>query len=130
MPAITRQMVVKLSDEDVIRGVKHEAKIADRSMAGQIEHWVKIGRAVEALTIVRRAGAEGVKAKILSSINQLTISPGRESVQERILARGGPVFQADPSNPGKVIRIMPDGTRATGRIKEGSFVPATARSGR
>ncbi len=144
MPAVTRQMVVKLSDEDVIRGVKHEAKIADRSMAGQIEHWVKIGRAVEALlataevnalkenlqTIVRRAGAEGVKAKILSSISRLMTSPVRESVQERILARGGPVFQADLSNPGKVIRIMPDGTRATGRIKEGTFVPATARSGR
>lgn len=144
MPATTKQMVVKLSDEDVIRDVKHEAKIADRSMAGQIEHWVKIGQAVEALlataevnalkenlpTIVRQASAEGVKAKILSSVHQLMISPSRKPVQARILAHGGPVFQADPSNPGMVIRILPDGTRTTGRIDEGSFVPAKARSDR
>src|SRR5512134_2014062 len=107
MPAITRQMVVKLSDENVIRDVKHEAKIADRSMAGQIEHWVKIGQAVEALlataevnvlkenlqTIVRQAGPKGVKEKILSSIHQLVTSPGRAPVQARIFAHGGPVFQ-------------------------------------
>lgn len=144
MPATTRQLVVKLSDEDVIRDVKHEAKIADRSLPGQIEHWVKIGQAVEALlataevkvlkenlqTIVRQSSAEGVRAKILSSINQLMISPSRKPVQARILAHGGPVFQADPSNPGMVIRIMPDGTRTTGRIEKGSFVPATARPGR
>jgi hypothetical protein len=144
MQATTKQIVVKLSDENVIRDIKHEAEIADRSMAGQIEHWVKIGQAVEALlgtaevkvlkenlqTIIRQASAEGVKAKIISSINQLMISPNRESVRARILAHGGPVFQADPSRPGRVVRILPDGTRTTGRIKEGAFIPATARSGR
>jgi hypothetical protein len=144
VPATTKQLVVKLSDEDVIRDVKHEAKNADRSMAGQIEHWVKLGQAVEALlataevnvlkenlrTIVRRVGPEAVKAKILSSINQLMMSPLRESVRARILAHGGPVFQADPSNPGRVVRIMPDGTRTSGRIKEGSFVPSPARPGK
>jgi hypothetical protein len=144
MPATAKKIVVKLSDENVVRDIKREAEIADRSVAGQIEHWVKIGQAVEALlgaaevkllkenlrTIIRQADAEGVKAKILSSVNRLMTSPNRESVRARILAHGGPVFQADPSHPGRVVRIMPDGTRTTGRIKEGSFIPATARSAR
>jgi hypothetical protein len=144
MQATTKQIVVKLSDEHVIRDIRHEAEIADRSMAGQIEHWVKIGQAVEALlgtaevkvlkenlqAIIRQASAEGVKAKIISSLNQLMISPNRESVRARILAHGGPVFQADPSHPGRVVRIKPDGTRKTGRIKEGAFISAKARSGR
>jgi len=135
MQATTKQIVVKLSDEHVIRDIRHEA---------EIEHWVKIGQAVEALlgtaevkvlkenlqAIIRQASAEGVKAKIISSLNQLMISPNRESVRARILAHGGPVFQADPSHPGRVVRIKPDGTRKTGRIKEGAFIPAKARSGR
>jgi hypothetical protein len=144
MPATAKKIVVKLSDENVVRDIKHEAAIADRSVAGQIEHWVKIGQAVEALlgaaevkalkenlrTIVRQAGAEEVQAKILASFNQLMTFPNRESVRARILAHGGPVFQADPSRPGRVVRIMPDGTRTTGRIQEGSFVPGPVRSAR
>jgi hypothetical protein len=144
MPATAKKIVVKLSDENVVRDIKREAEIADRSVAGQIEHWVKIGQAVEALlgtaevrvlkenlrTIVRQAGAEEVQAKIVSSINRLMASPSRESVRARVLAHGAPVFEADPSHPGRVVRIMPDGTRTTGRIKKGSFVPAAARSGR
>ena len=38
MSSAIKPLVVKLSDEDVIRDLKHEARIADRSMAGQIEH--------------------------------------------------------------------------------------------
>jgi ParD-like antitoxin of type II ParDE toxin-antitoxin system len=44
-----KQMVVKLSDQVVIRDVRSEAQVSDRSMAGQVEHWVKIGQAVEAI---------------------------------------------------------------------------------
>lgn len=35
--------------EGVIRDIKSEARVSDRSMAGQVEHWVKLGRVVEAI---------------------------------------------------------------------------------
>jgi len=37
---------VKLSDE-LVESAKHESEIYSRSMAQQIEHWARIGRAVE-----------------------------------------------------------------------------------
>ncbi|RCK53915.1 hypothetical protein TH25_00640 [Thalassospira profundimaris] len=37
---------VKLSDE-IMALVRHEADIHSRSVAGQITHWLKIGRAIE-----------------------------------------------------------------------------------
>lgn len=140
----TKQMVVKLSDENVIRDVRHEAQVADRSMAGQVEHWVKIGQAVEAMLgnaevkaikenlpiFLKRVSAESVESKIVSAVTQLMTNPDRETVKAKILAQGVPVFQADPSHPGRVVRIMPDGTRASGRVKEGVFIPATMRPGR
>jgi hypothetical protein len=111
-------------------------------MAGQIEHWMKIGRAVEAMLgvaeinilkeslnelIDRRDSVEAVKAKITFVLERMMFSKDRESVKARIKSHGGPVFEADPAHPGRVIRIMPDGTRSSGRIKEGVFMPAAEK---
>lgn len=41
-------MPVKLSDE-LVDAARREAASTDRSITGQIEHWVKIGRSVEQL---------------------------------------------------------------------------------
>ncbi len=144
MQAAAKQMVVKLSDREVIRVVKHEAKISDRSMAGQVEHWVKIGRAVEAILgsaevktikenlrhFVRQATAKGVESKIVAAVTRVMMTRDREAVKARIVASGVPVYQADPSRPGRVVRIMPDGSRDSGRIRDGVFVPAPARRGK
>lgn len=134
-----KQMVVKLSDQNVIRDVKTEARVADRSMAGQVEHWVKIGQAVEAMLgnaeikaikenlpmFLTRVSAQSVEQKIVSTVTQLMMNPDREAVKAKILAPGVPVFQADPAHAGRVIRIMPDGTRTSGRMKGNSFVPSS-----
>jgi len=141
MPSIVKPLVVKLSDEDVIRNLKHEAKIADRSMAGQIEHWVKLGKAVEAalgsseIRAIKEdsrafssgVAGEGMLEKILSSLNQLVISADRTSIKTRIMAAGVPVYESDPANPKRIIQISPDGSRVSGTIKKGTFVPAETR---
>lgn len=44
---------VKLSDE-LVESARHESRIYSRSMTQQIEHWARIGRAVE-----RTAALEG-----------------------------------------------------------------------
>ena len=138
----TGQMVVKFSDADVIRDVRHESTVSDRSMAGQIEHWMKIGRAVEAILgatevnilkeslkelIGRRDSVETVKARITLVLDRMMFSKDRESVKARIKSHGGPVFEVDPTHAGRVVRIMPDGTRSTGRVKDGVFMPAAEK---
>lgn len=130
-----KQMVIKLSDQVVIRGVRNEAQVSDRSMAGQVEHWVKIGQAVEAILgnaevkvlkenlpfFLKQVSAQSVESKIVSALTQIMLSPDREAVKAKILAPGVPVYESDLSHPGKVIRRMPDGTRASGRVKDGVF---------
>jgi hypothetical protein len=141
MSSAIKPLVVKLSDEDVIRDLKQEARIADRSMAGQIGHWVKLGKAVEAALVSseiravkensrvlsRGTAGDGMLEKILSSLNRLIISPDRTSVKAGIMAAGVPVYQSDPANPGRIIRINPDRSRVSGNIRNGSFVPAETR---
>jgi hypothetical protein len=139
-----RQMVVKLSDQGVIRDVRSEARVSDRSMAGQVEHWVKLGRVVEAILgneevkvlkenlpfFLKQVSAQSVESKIVSTLTQIMLSPDREAVKAKILAPGVPVYEADPAHAGKVIRIMPDGTRASGRVKDGLFTPSSAHAAR
>jgi hypothetical protein len=139
-----KQMVVKLSDQVVIRDVRSEAQVSDRSMAGQVEHWVKIGQAAEAILgnaevkvlkenlpfFLRQVSAQSVELKIVSTVTQIMLSPDRDAVKAKILAPGVPVYEADPAHSGKVIRIMPDGTRASGRVKGGAFTPSPVPSAR
>jgi hypothetical protein len=141
MSSAIKPLVVKLSDKDVIRDLKHEARIADRSMAGQIEHWVKLGKVVEAVLVSseiravkensralsRGTTGKGMLEKILSSLNQLIISPDRTSIKAGIMAAGVPVYQSDPARPGRIVKISPDGSRVSGNFRNGSFVPAEAR---
>ena len=139
-----KQMVVKLSDQMVIRDVRSEAQVSDRSMAGQVEHWVKIGQAVEAILgnaevkvlkenipfFLKQVSAESVESKIVSTVTRIMMSPERESVKAKILAPGVPVYEADPAHPGKVIRIMPDRTKASGRVKDGVFTSSPVHAAR
>ena len=139
-----KQMVVKLSDQVVIRNVRSEAQVSDRSMAGQVEHWVKIGQAVEAILgnaevkvlkeniqfFLKQVSAQSVESKIVSALTQIMLSPDREAVKAKILAPGVPVYESDPAHPGKVIRIMPDGTRASGRVKGEVFTPSPIHAAR
>jgi len=139
-----KQMVVKLSDQVVIRNVKSEAQVSDRSMAGQVEHWVKLGQAVEAILgnaevkalkenlpfFLQQVSTQSVESKIVSTVTQIMIYPDREAVKAKILAPGVPVYEADPAHPGKVIRIMSDGTRVSGRVKGGVFTPSPVSAAR
>jgi hypothetical protein len=113
-------------------------------MAGQVEHWIKLGRVVEAILgneevkvlkenlpfFLKQVSAQSVELKIVSTLTQIMLSPDREAVKAKILAPGVPVYEADPAHPGKVIRIMPDGTKASGRFKDGVFTSSPVHAAR
>jgi hypothetical protein len=130
-------MPVKLSD-DLVLSARLEAEATDRSITAQIEHWAKLGRAVEAALkhadVLALKRSDGDLAKIFPEkskretvqalLERIAATTDRSGVIEKLQARGKPVYGTDPHFPGMVVRIDPDGTRTLGRFENRRFVPA------
>lgn len=67
---------VKLAD-DVMAPVRHQAEIHSRSVAGQITHWLKIGRAIELSDAYNHAR---VSAALEGRIDTTQLSEEEEAV--------------------------------------------------
>ena len=109
---------VKISDE-LILDARLTAEIAERSIAGQIEFWAQLGRAIEPLLegsralALRRAGAAVPLSECLASVDSAT---GRRRVLEYVELRPFPHYQPVPGSPGLLVRVAADGTRTVGRF--------------
>jgi hypothetical protein len=109
---------VKLSDELVL-----DARIAgealERSIAGQVEFWAKLGRSVDLLLdgrqvlALRRSGEAQPLSKALASVDT---PAGRKRVEEVLAGSPYPHYRQCPGRPGWLIRIDKDGTRVVGRF--------------
>ena len=113
---------VKLSD-NLVLDARLTGEVAERSIAGQIEFWAKLGRAVEPLLqgvqamALGRAGA----AKPLSACLDSVDSPaGRRRVMEHLQSRPYPHYEP-ADTPGLLIRISADGKRTLGRFVNRQF---------
>jgi hypothetical protein len=116
---------VKVSD-----GLLLDARVAgeavERSIAGQIEFWAKIGRALEPLLrgdhvlALCRSG----NVKPLSACLESVDSPaGRKRVFEHLKNRPYPHYEAAAESPGSLVRIEADGKRTVGRFVNRQFQP-------
>src|SRR5262249_55503515 len=109
---------VKISDE-LILDARLTAEVTQRSIAGQIEFWAQVGRAIEPLLegsqalALRRAGASVPLSECLASVDSAT---GRKRVLEHLESRPFPRYQPVPGSPGVVVRVDGDGTRTLGRF--------------
>lgn len=117
---------VKLSD-DLVLDARLIADVAERSIAGQIEYWAQLGRALEPLLqgaqalALRRAGATRPLSECLASAD----SPeGRRRVAEYLKSRPFPHYEPVPNSPGMLFRIEADGTRTVGRFVNRRFEAA------
>jgi hypothetical protein len=123
---------VKLSDALVL-DARLTGETVERSIAGQVEFWAKLGRSVElllgapqVLTLCRHAAAKPL-SECLESVDSVE---GRERV--RVYLRQGPYpqYEADPDRAGVLIRLDADGTRTCGRFVKRQFVPIGQHSTR
>jgi hypothetical protein len=95
------------------------AEIAERSIAGQIEFWAQLGRAIEPLLegsralALRRARAAVPLSECLASIDS---AAGRRRVVEYLESRPFPHDEPIPGSPGLLVRVAGDGTRTVGRF--------------
>ncbi len=117
---------VKLSDELVL-DARLVGEVAERSIAGQIEFWAQLGRAIEPLLdgsralALKRAGKIAALSERIASVDS---NEGRQRVADFVRERPFPHYEPAADRPGHLIRIESDGTRTVGRFVQRRFQPA------
>lgn len=119
---------VKLSDSLVL-DARLAGEIVERSIAGQVEFWARLGRAVEllleapqVLTLCRNASTQPLSA-CLESVDSPT---GRLRVAEFLQSQPFPHYEPHPERRGVLIRTDSDGQRTLGRFVHRRFEPIKA----
>jgi len=113
---------VKLSDALVL-DARLTAESAERSIAGQIEFWAKLGRAMEPLLqgvqalALSRAGAARPISECLESADS---AEGRKRVAEHLTSLPYPHYEQSET-AGLLIRTTADGKRSIGRFVNRQF---------
>jgi hypothetical protein len=124
---------VKLSDALVL-----DARLAgdamERSIAGQVEFWARLGRALEPLLAGAQALAlcRSAVARPLSACLESVDSPeGRRRVTDFLQSQPFPHYEPHPKRHGLLVRIDANGKRTLGRFLNRQFraVKPTARAG-
>ena len=120
---------VKLSDSLVL-DARLTSEVAERSIAGQIEFWAGLGRAIEPLMrlpdvlALRKSGATRPLSVCLAEVGT---PAGAERLANYLKTRPYPHYEADRKRPGVLVRIDEDGTRTAGRFINRRFEPAPVR---
>jgi ParD-like antitoxin of type II bacterial toxin-antitoxin system len=116
---------VKLSDALVL-DARVTGKAMQRSIAGQVEFWARLGRSVEWLLNGQKASllGHGAIVRPLSSLLKSVDSPaGRKRVTTYLQSQPFPHYRVHPHKPGLLERVDEDGTRTVGRFVNRRFKP-------
>jgi len=123
---------VKLSDSLVL-----DARLAgeawERSIAGQVEFWARLGRSLELLLGGQQvlALSRNAAARPLSACIESVDSPeGRERLSAFLDSLPFPHFEPHPDHAGLLVRIDADGSRTVGRFRNRQFQPDHKKSSR
>jgi hypothetical protein len=120
---------VKLSDSLVL-DARIAGEVVERSIAGQVEYWAKLGRAVEqlirgpqVLALCRNAASQPLSA-CLESVDS---AQGRQRVTDFLQGQPFPHYEPHPDQPGLLVRIEENGHRTVGRFVNRQFQPVQAK---
>jgi hypothetical protein len=118
-------MPVKLSDSLVL-----DARIAgeamERSIAGQVEFWARLGRAIDPVLNGAQAMAtsrRGMVQSLVDLLAEVDAPTGRQRLAEHLDALPYPHYRAHPERAGLLIRIDADGSTTVGRFQQRVFTP-------
>lgn len=120
---------VKLSDALVL-DARQTGGVAERSIAGQIEFWACLGRAVEPLLngdqalALRRTGDEQPLSTLIASVDA---KEGRRRVADHLASQPFPHYEPAEGQSGLLVRIEENGKRTVGRFIRGEFHPTRAK---
>jgi hypothetical protein len=118
--------------EDIVNLAREETETSDRSLTSQIEHWVRLGIAVELVLSHEQVKSLKRRGKELLSLEDALSyaeSPeGQEKIRAHLAASEQALYSADDERPGGIVRENPDGTRTRGKFVGRKFVPDTPDS--
>ena len=117
---------VKLSDALVL-DARMASEIVDRSIAGQVEFWARLGRAIEPLLLGTQVLAlcrHAASRPLTACIDSVDSPAGRRRVHDFLESQPFPHYEPQPGNPGLLVRIDEDGRRTVGRFIQRQFQPA------
>ncbi len=132
---------LKVSDS-LFAVAKQEAQATQRSITAQVEHWARIGRAVEVilahqeLLAIKEVGelltpvfpSNVRRQEVHDLLMRVATSTDREVTKAALRAAGTPLYETDPEYPGMIIQVLPDGTRMPGHMEGRRFVPLDSKS--
>ena len=114
---------MKLSDALVL-DARITGELVERSIAGQVEYWARLGRSIEhllqgdqALALCRNAATRPL-SECLESVDT---AKGHERLKAYLESQPFPHYEAHPNRAGLLIRIDQDGRRTTGRFVNRQF---------
>ena len=116
---------VKLSD-DLVCDARTTAELSCRSIAGQIEFWAQLGRALDPLLRGDRVSAllqSGQHRSLKAAVSAVDSPGGRRRVADLLQQRPFPHYEPVEDSPGSLRRIEEDGTVTIGRFANRVFVP-------
>ena len=123
---------VKLSDALVL-DARLAGKAVERSIAGQVEFWAKIGKAIEPLLLGTQALAlcQNAATRPLSACLKSVDSPiGRRRVTAFLQGQPWPHYESHPTQAGVLVRLEANGKRTVGRFVNRQFQPAKVKASR
>ena len=109
---------VKLSDALVL-DARVVSDIAERSIAGQIEFWANLGRAIEPALEGDRALAlarSGKTRSLSKSLATVDSPAGRRRGSAQLACLPSPHYEHAPDAAGLLVRVDKSGRRTTGRF--------------
>ncbi|MFO0913485.1 MAG: hypothetical protein U0795_11050 [Pirellulales bacterium] len=116
---------MKLSDALVL-DARLTAELSERSIAGQIEFWARLGKAIEPILSGRSARElrQASNQPLSELLRTASLVEGDRRLTEYLQSRPFPHFEPAADRPGYLVRIEQDGTRTVGRFVQREFVVA------
>ena len=121
---------VKLSDRMVL-DARLIGEITERSIAGQIEYWAHLGRAMEKLLQGAQALAlcrDAATTPLSACLDSVDSPKGRRRVAAHLQTLHFPHYEHTPD--GLLVRLDADGKRTVGRFINRKFQPARKKTAR
>lgn len=120
---------VKLSDALVL-DARMASEAQQRSIAGQVEFWARLGRGLELLLDGKKVLelSRASASTSLSGLLDVVDTPkGREMFKAYLESEPFPHYEAHATRPDLLIRVDEDATRTTGRFVNRVFVAEKAQ---
>jgi hypothetical protein len=121
---------VKLSDALVL-DARLTGEVFQRSIAGQIEFWARLGRSVEELLNGRQVleiSRNQSSRSLYEALETVDSPQGRERLEKYLETLPFPHYAPCPGRPGTFIRTEVNGQRSIGRFVRREFVAESSNA--